>query len=126
MPARNLNTQHVRRALVQPEIGMNNPASAPLWRFMAIVEVDAAISNLAGLCPKEGPRFQLTACRQSPRGYAWYELAVDGAAGEQAAIRNAHIVLRALERLAADVLRTDIRIVSGAEWLELARNLRRA
>ena len=124
MPAHNLNTQHVRRALVQPEIGMNNPA--PLWRFMAIVEVDAAISNLAGLCPKEGPRFQLTACRQSPRGYAWYELAVDGAAGEQAAIRNAHIVLRALERLAADVLRTDIRIVSGAEWLELARNLRRA
>jgi hypothetical protein len=113
-------------AVVQPEFGMNIPSSAPLWRFMAIVEVDAAVSNLAGLCPKEGPRFQLTACRQSPRGYAWYELAVDGAAGEQAAIRNAHIVLCALERLTADVLRTDMRIVSGAEWLEMARNLRRA
>lgn len=105
---------------------MNSPESAPLWRFMAIVEVDAAINNLAGLCPKEGPRFQLTVCRRSPRGYTWYELAVDGAAGEQAAIRNAHIVLRALERLAADVLHTEMRIVSGAEWLEQARNLRRA
>ncbi|HUD40483.1 MAG TPA: hypothetical protein VMR06_00615 [Dokdonella sp.] len=105
---------------------MNIPASAPLWRFMAIVEVDAAVNNLAGLRPKEGPRFQLTACHQSPRGYAWYELAVDGAAGEQAAIRNAHVVLRALERLATDVLHTDMRIVSGAEWLEQARNLRRA
>lgn len=105
---------------------MNVPASAPLWRFMAIVEVDAAIGNLAGLCPKEGPRFQLTACRQSPHGYVWYELAVDGTYGEQTAIRNAHIVLSALERLAANVLRTEMRIVSGAEWLELARNLRRA
>lgn len=105
---------------------MTTSDAAPHWRFMAIVEVDEAHDNLAELAPREGPRFRLAPCERSPKGYVWYELAVDGSHGESTAVRDAHIVLRALERLALDMLRTEMRIVSGSEWLALARNLRRA
>lgn len=93
--------------------------AVPLWRCMAVIEVGDHIDHLDELIREDGLHYRLTPCASSPKGFLWYELHVDSSGSEHRAARTAWAILWAIKRLAADGVVTDLRIVTGAEWLHV-------
>jgi len=95
-----------------------NPQATALWRCMAVVEVGDEVGGLDELIQTDDPLYRWKAV-DSPKGFLWYELHVDGNGSESRAARTAWSVLSALQRLAEQDKLPDFRIVSGGEWLNM-------
>ncbi len=102
---------------------MDVPHEIGKWPHVATIELGQNAVRLEDMVDDPSIVFRTERSAQSPEDAQWLEIYVDDSLGTRRLVRIVCSLLRGLQRLAANGVLPDLRIISGEHWLEVGAEL---